>query len=132
MRGVAHDKHASLLQRCRIGIVYGPSIGREEFDFQFWIAHQLASHACCKFRCHLGRRFIDVISPDDQPFVPWTDHTHQSHAYPSNIGPRLHNPVKDRWTVRDVFGQVRLEQDVHRTTDAHLPLDWGIDMFGNQ
>mgnify|MGYP001814498803 CR=1 FL=1 len=73
MCGIAHDEDATPLHVGCEGIIYRPGVGAEEFDLQFRIAHQLAGNTGRKRFIDLGCRFIDVVAPDDQPFIPRPD-----------------------------------------------------------
>jgi hypothetical protein len=48
-----------------------------------------------------GRLLVDVIAPDDKPFVPGPDHPHEAHADTADIGAGLHHPVEHlgRWAT---------------------------------
>ena len=79
-----------------------------------------ASPACCDRPAAVSfhhrtvkQRLVahDVVAPDDQPLVPRADHAHQAHADPADVGARLHDPVQDARPVRDVRGQVGVEDD---------------------
>ena len=99
-------------------------LSAEQFDLELRIADQLARNFGGEFRRHRGRRLVDVITPDDKPFVPRPHHANETHADPANIGAGLHDPIEDARTVGDVFRKIRPEEDVHRPADAHLALEW--------
>jgi hypothetical protein len=82
-------------------------------------------------RCRQPVRAVDVIAPDDQPFVPGPDHPHKTHADTADIGAGLHHPVEHRGAVGDIFAQIRLEDDVHRAADAHLSFERQLFQLGH-
>ena len=132
VRRVAHDEGAARLHVGGEAVVHRPGVGAQKLDLQVRIADQLARDLGGKGGIDHGGRLGDVIAPDDQPFVPGPHHTDKAHADPAHIRAGLHDPVKDRGTVGDIFGQVGTEQDVHRPADAHLAFEGQAKMFGDQ
>ena len=132
VRRIAHDEHAPVLHVGRVHVVDGPSVGRNQLDLQFRVAHELARHLRGHFFVHLGGGLVDVVTPDNQPFVPRAHHAHEPHADAANVRAGLHDPVEHAGPMRDVFGQIRAEEDVHGSADAHLAFERQPRMFGDQ
>ena len=95
MRGVAHDEDAVLLHVGGEAVVHRPGVGRDEVDFEVRDTDQLAGDLRCHRFVHNGGGLVDVVSPDDQPFVPGANHADKAHADAADIGAGLHDPVKD-------------------------------------
>ena len=131
MRGVAHAEDTAALHRRRIHVVDRPGGDRLDLDRQVRFADQIAHHLGGESRIDLGRRLVDVIAPDDQPFVPRPHHAHQPHADAADIRARLHHPIEYGRTMGDISGQVGLEQDVHRSPDPHPSLEAQAGILGD-
>ena len=54
-------------------------------------------------RINLGRGLVDVVPPDDQPFVPGADHADKTHTDAADVGSGLHDPIKHAGPVGHVF-----------------------------
>jgi hypothetical protein len=93
---------------------------------------KLAGHLRCQRCVHHRGGLVDVVAPDDQPFVPGPDHADQAHADPAHIGAGLHDPVKHAGPVSDITRQVGAEEDVHRPADAHLAFERQAGVFGHE
>ena len=120
VRGVAHAEDATFLHAGRVHVVDGPGGDGLEVDLEIGIADEVARDARGEGLVHVRHRLVDVVAPVDEPLVPRPHHPHEAHADAADVCARLQDPVENGRTMRDVFGEVGLEDDVHRPGDAHL------------
>ena len=132
VRRIAHDEDPPVLHVGRVHVVDGPSVGRDQLDLQFRVAHELPRHLRGQFFVHLGGGLVYVVAPDNQPFVPRAHHSHQPHADAAHVRAGLHDPVEHAGPMRDIFGQIRAEEYVHGPADAHLAFERKPRVFGDQ
>ena len=131
MAGVAHAEHAAVRVAGGPRLVVRPQRGRAQRDRDRVVADQLVGDLGRERLVDLGRRLVDVVAPDDQPLVPRADHAHEAEADPADVRARLQHPVQDARAVRDVPGEVGVEDDVHRPRDVHLALHRQPDVLGD-
>ena len=129
VHGVADAEHAAARVLERIHVVDGPDRGRLDPDRNRMVADQVVGDLGRHRVGDLRRRLVDVVAPDDQPFMPGPHHPHQTHADAADVGAGLHDPIEHARTMRDVFGKIGLEDDVHRARDAHLAFHRQADVL---
>ena len=91
---IPHDEHSAIGHLGCVSVVDGPGVGADQVNLQLGIPDQLARHVRRHLLIHIRRGFVDVISPNDQPFVPRADTADQTHADPAYIRAGLHDPVE--------------------------------------
>jgi hypothetical protein len=128
---VAHDEDTARLHVRGVHVVDGPGRYRGNLRLQRLVADQVAHHLGGKGVVDNRFRAVDVVAPDDKPFVPGPDHPHKTHADAADIGAGLHHPVEHRGAVGDILAQIRLENDVHRAADAHLSFERQLFQLGH-
>src|SRR6201999_1209666 len=70
-------------------------------------------------------------APDDEPFIPWPHHAHETGADAADLRSGLQYPVKNAGPMGDVFGQIGVDNDVHAAGAAHLAFERKTDDFGD-
>ncbi len=122
--GITHAKHAPVLHAGRIHIVHRPCTSAQQFDLEIRLSYQLARDRSGPCLVDYRGWLVDVIAPDDQPFVPGSDHTNQAHADSAYFCARLHDRIQNGGAMRDKLGQIGSEPDIHGPSHTHLPFEW--------
>jgi hypothetical protein len=128
---VPHAEHAAGLQMRRVHLVVAPQRGAGDFHLDIGQAQQVPNDLNGGLLVDDRRGLADVVTPDDEPFVPRPDHAHQPGADAADVRAGLDHPVQHRRTVTDVRGDVGLEGDVHRAGDVHPALHGQADVAGD-
>ena len=85
----------------------------------------------CDFVVDVRRRLGDVVSPDDQPFVPRPHHPDQPQTDAADVRAGLQHPVQDAGPVLHEVRKVGMEDDIHTARDVHLSLERQPDVRGH-
>ena len=129
VNGVANAEHATARVFQRVHIVHGPNRSGLDLDRNVVVADQIMRDLRRHGVGHRRRRLVDIITPDDEPFAPGPHHADQSHADAADVRTRLHHPVEHAGAMRDIFGEIGLEHNVHRARDAHLAFHRQTDVL---
>ena len=129
--GVAHAEHAALAVAGGVHLVVAPQRRRADRDRDRVVADQAVDDPRRGLVVELGRQFVDVVAPDDQPLVPRAHHAHEAHADAADVRAGLQHPVQDARAVLDERREVGVEDDVHRAGDVHLALERQPDVGGH-
>ena len=129
--GVAHAEDAAADVARGVHVVVAPQRRHADRDRDRVVADQVVGDPDRLGLVDLRRRLVDVVAPDDQPLVPRAHHAHQAQADAADVGPGLQHPVEDARAVRDVLGQVGVEDDVHAARHVHLALHRQPEVLGD-
>ena len=103
VRRITHDEDAALRHLSRIGIINRPRTGTDQVDLKFWITDKLARNVRRHCFVNNGGGLVDVVTPDDQPFVPRTDTADKAHSDAPYIRSGLHHPIQNRGAMGDIL-----------------------------
>ena len=119
--GVAAAEDAALGVLGGPGLVDLPGGDVLDLDLDVRVADHLADAGQDGLGTQVGFGAVDVVAPAGDPFGPGADGAEGAHADLAVAGAGGHDPVQDARPVRDVPGQVGVEQGVDGAGAAHVP-----------
>src|SRR6266487_2399465 len=129
--GITHAEHAPVrVARC-VQVVDAPERRGADLDWDGVVADQGVRDSGCRLVVDVGWGIVDVVAPNDEPFVPGTHHADGAHPDTADVGAGLQHPVEYARSVGNVFREVGRENDVHAAGDVHLPLQGQADVLGD-
>src|SRR4029077_1576427 len=86
---VAHAEHTARGIMPGVHFVDGPARGRAHLDLEHVVADEIADDCDGLVFGEPALTLFDVITPDDQPLVPWPYHAYETGADAADLGTGL-------------------------------------------